>query len=525
LTVEAVKSLCDSTVPKGIEPAAISAPLSSSAGSQTAAVKATAKAVSADPLIKILDDPRSTLDQRIETVLNLGKMRKDAKEAVPALVKMMEGILEQEGARPPRIEDHLRNALLRTLLDIDRNDERVKDVLSKGLTEPLARPSNLSSSRYFSQGELSRDTRAENDNGRAYTPVATWNEYTFQVGTAEMFKSATAISAEDYQKVVAGLAADFPDAKTWRKDNASLYRLKITKTGPDGNIQSAFLEGESFVFDGSDAKVQGWSIAADKDGFLHLMGGQHNAPNPANYIPGSWERMGLSRNSKDNNYPAQMYWVSRNPGDITSFVFAGRKEDPRSLPTSYWNYMNFVQDREGELYTYGRINIAGLQSWGLYRYDTSSHEWEALGGDASKLVANGKAAHPDWSNYLIRQVRGPVPVTPQPNTLVWAWMPNFYNFCRAPFGIYFDITNRMHVNMRIRGVGESGQIIDSHVYAWSDDGGKTFCRADGTPLALPLTISPAPDHNADVNSHDTLKWWELWTSLLKEAGYSIPKFN
>jgi hypothetical protein len=81
----------------------------------------------------------------------------------------------------------------------------------------------------------------------------------------------------------------------------------------------------------------------------------------------------------------------------------------------------------------------------------------------------------------------------------------------------------MHVNMGIRGIGESGQIIDSSVYAWSDDGGKTFFRADGTPLVLPLTVNPAPAYNADINNHGTLKWWELWTSLLKEAKYIIPK--
>ena len=39
------------------------------------------------------------------------------------------------------------------------------------------------------------------------------------------------------------------------------------------------------------------------------------------------------------------------------------------------NYMNFAQDNHGELYLYGRIFVQGIQSWGLYRYDTSTRRW------------------------------------------------------------------------------------------------------------------------------------------------------
>ena len=62
-------------------------------------------------------------------------------------------------------------------------------------------------------------------------------------------------------------------------------------------------------------------------------------------------------------------------------------------------------------------------------------------------------------------------------------------------------------------------IIDSHVYAYSDDG-KTFHRADGTVVQLPLTLLPAPEHNADVKLHFTGQWWDLWQSLIRHAGYS-----
>ena len=60
------------------------------------------------------------------------------------------------------------------------------------------------------------------------------------------------------------------------------------------------------------------------------------------------------------------------------------------------------------------------------------------------------------------------------------------------------------------------------MYAYSDDLGDTFHRADGARLRLPLTVNPVPGHHADVNCHSTRKWFELWTSLLRHAGYSIP---
>ena len=76
--------------------------------------------------------------------------------------------------------------------------------------------------------------------------------------------------------------------------------------------------------------------------------------------------------------------------------------------------------------------------------------------------------------------------------------------------------------MGIHGVGEGARLVNGPVYAYSDDLGDTFHRADGARLRLPLTVNPVPGHHADVNCHSTRKWFELWTSLLRHAGYSIP---
>ena len=77
----------------------------------------------------------------------------------------------------------------------------------------------------------------------------------------------------------------------------------------------------------------------------------------------------------------------------------------------------------------------------------------------------------------------------------------------------------MHVRMPIRGLDASAHIVDSDVYAWSDDGGRTFHRADGTKVKLPLTVNPAPAHHATIHADSTERWWKLWLSLLRHAGY------
>jgi len=432
---------------------------------------------------------------------------------VDTLIAELDLILVSEGLRVPRVEDLLRNSLIRALLDIDRNAEGVAEILARTLP-------NGDGGNYFSQGDVYRDGRAATGNARAYTPAAVRDDMHYQIGAAIPFDSADPVSAAALQQAVAELSVDYPKAGSWRASETNLYRVKIIKTGPDGQSEEAFLEGGWFIFDGTDAKLRGWSVAVDNEGYLHLVGGQHNAPNAANYIPGSWERIGLSRSSGAPDFPRQMYWVSEYPGDIASFKFAGQKNNPRAIPIDYFNYMNFVQDQNGELYVYGRAARSGWQSWGLYRYDLQARSWSTSGGDAFDLMSSADQNDPGWRSYLIRNIRGSVPAEPGVPVLAWAWQPHFYNYCRASWGIQFDRTNRMHVRVPIRGLDAEARLIDRDLYAWSDDGGARYFRADGSPVVLPLTLNPAPGHNADSTASSQIGW-DLWLSLLKDAGYTV----
>ena len=519
-----------------------------------------ARSVLADALPAILLTLREVDAQpraRVEAALTLGQMGPLAGDAVPDLVATLEGLAYRHGTYLPRIEDLLRNAVIRALLDIDPDDETARHALGSAFARPILQSLDLSQTylknvaplveaghymdaldiyrilplsehgdRYISQGDPHRDRRGPAGNSRANTTKADYGGFTYTLGEGESFAGVEPVSKEDFKVIIAEVAREYPRAKTWLSANTPhISRVKIVVEDSTGVVQAAYLEGERFIFDGRDGKVRGWSIALDREGFIHITGGMHNAPNQAQFIPGSWERMGASRSHIDDDYPTMLYWVSRRPGDIESLEFAGQRRNPRNVPAPLGMcYMNFIQDREQELYLYGRIHVQGVQSWGLYRYDTSAKRWNALGGFAPDVTEE----FPEWADRNIEMAADWLSLptfrwdhqAPQNRVLAWARQPHFYNYMRG-WGIRFDRTNRMHLMAPLFGFDADYANRNRNLYAYSDDGGETFYRADGTPLALPLTVNPGPGHAA-MESDSTQLWWDLWHSLLDYAGYRHP---
>lgn len=505
--------------------------------------------------VEVVQNEKLSKEERAETVLALAQMKNRATAATPALADLLEQIVEQDGERLPRVEDLLRNALMRALLDIAPQNERARQILGRALAKPVLAQFDLTrepyskllplmeagrymdalelhrstkktdqDARFFSEGDPYRDVRPSVSNDRAYTTTTEHKGTIFKVGEGVAWKGLEKISPEDFEAVVARVSADTPEALTWRaSDDPHLYRVPITKIDPDGKEQTVYLEGEDFVIGTDDGKYRGWSIAVDTDGYIHLTGGMHNSANAKAYMPGSWEKFGASYDYRNDDYPEIMYWVSRKPGDIESLEFVGQRGNPRRVPVPLgMNYMNFTQDRNGTLYLYGRIYVQGIQSWGLRRYDVKTRKWEAVGGFAPDV----KNEFPEWADNLVEYAGdGMVLMTmryrhdhPSNQVLAWALQPHFYNFIRS-WGVRFDPTNRMHVKLELFGLDAQNQNRNRTLYAWSDDGGKTFHRADGAPLELPLTVNPGPG-NADVANDSSGRYWDLWTSLLENAGYS-----
>ncbi len=506
-------------------------------------------------LMSILKNNRLPKNARAESALALARMGGSASQAVPVLVKTLQSILQLEGVRLPRVEDTLRNAVIRALLDIAPREEPVRAVLGSALAKPVLDWVDLSGpnwndvrgkvqagrymdaldayrtlpgkqrENFFSYGDPHRDNRGDGHD-HSYTAVAQYNGWVYTVGQGKGFQGVEPISPQEFTRQVNKLSLEYPDAKNWRKaGDPHLYRVSITKTDENGNEQKVYLEGDGFILDGHDAKVRGWSIAADSQGYLHLTGGKHNNPNPTYYIPGSWEKMGASREYTDDNFPSLLYWVSEKPGDITSFQFVGQRSNPRNVPVpDGLNYMVFVQDQNGVLYLYGRIHVQGIQSWGLYRYDTNTKRWTALGGFAQDVVKE----FPLWADRHIEMACDSFALctmrwkntASENRVLAWSLQPHFYNYCRSMWGVKFDRTNRMHVQVPIFGLDDQNHNINKELYAYSDDGGETFYRADGRKLALPLSANPGPGYAA-MESDSTRQWWDLWRLLMRDAGLNI----
>jgi hypothetical protein len=512
-------------------------------------------------LIRTVHYPDRSRTERAEAALALGKMGGEAATTVPILLDVLEAIIAREGTRLVRVEDVLRNAVMRTLLDLAPQDKAVRKLLGRALAKPIldsldlskpylvkvrplvtagrymdaldvyrahlqtvpklpghaywghARPADIRpklplreeyADAFLSKGSAFSDApyRPEGCRPADYTPVDVHNGSTYMTVVERVSQAEV---EKEYEKSLKQPGDEPPTAA------AKWSRVKILKISPGGKEQEALLGGPWFIFDARDAKMDGWGIGIDSGGYIHLVGGQHNQPRPSNYISGSWQKMAITAG------PKIMYWVSRKPGDIASMEFVGARNNPRRVPCGWMNYMNFARSPAGVLFLYGRDHI---WTWGLYRYDAKARTWTNLGGSPTAMLQTAKKTSPEWSKSIAGagSTYGPSPH----RVLVYAWQPGAYNFCRSSWGIRFDRTGRMHVKMGIHGVGEDARVVNGPVYAYSDDLGNTFRRADGTKLKLPLTVNPVPNHHADVNYHDTDTWLGVWTSLLQYAGYSIP---
>ncbi len=512
-------------------------------------------------LIAVVTDKTKSESERADAALALAALGKAATGAGPALAATLGRLAPTDNVQPPHVEEILRNALTRALLDIDPSGEKAREVLARTFAAPMMKALDLKNPALNNNvqadvlrsmindgqwleamefyAKMKREAREyfftyKAPEDRDYTATAQFNGATYKVGTGVAWHGVEKVPADEYKTIAVELAQEYPAAADWREpEYEHLYRVPITKIGADGKEQKVYLEGKNFILDGADAKCRAWSIFVDELGYVHVMGGQHNSPNPSQYIPGSWEKMGVSRDRKNDDYPLQMYWVSTEPESIDSFRFAGQRSNPQAIPAGYLNYLCFVQSPSHETYLYGRSEAFGWQCWGMYRYNATAKKWSAVGGDPYDLIESARRHNPDWINYLHDFVRGgAAPSEPSDiRCLVWAWQPPFYNFCRDPWGVRFDQTGRMHVRMTISGLDGAGYVRPTSVYAWSDDRGESFHRADGSVVELPLTVNPAPEHNAEIDcdntrqhhdggQYETRQWLELWLGLLREAGFS-----
>ncbi len=507
-------------------------------------------------LLTILRDTNNPEPDRATAALAIGRMRSQAKAELAVLTALLQEDVTANGAHVPRVEEALRNALVTAIIAIDAEDPDARGLLGYSYANPILESMDMrkpfmaeiaalkEQGRYMdaldacpkvvrknnlfflSQNDPSRDRRAPwAGNPRAYTPVDDYKGYTYRLGPGKAFDACEKITGEVYEKAVKNYSGKHPEAATWLDGNVDMmFRADLKKISPDATVEKTYIGGEHFIFSGRDGKVKAWSVAVDKNGYIHVMGGQHNFPRYSEFMPGAWESLGLSSDRASPDHPTTLYWVSKNPEDITDFEFIGRKGNARDIPVPYMNYMNLVQDRNEELYLYGR-NDKGIQNWAFYKYDADKRRWLDLGGARAAIFQSALKANPEWVRK-VKQVqsygyRGTIPNggSGEYPSLSWTWQPHFYNYIRSTRGVQFDPDNRMYIQIPTYGYGANDRVFESKLFVYSDDGGRTFHRADGSNVKLPLTNNPAPEHNADILDGYNELWIKQWKGLIHRAGF------
>lgn len=248
--------------------------------------------------------------------------------------------------------------------------------------------------------------------------------------------------------------------------NGSIYYVYVSdqlqtivvKKTPGGTITTNIIFSQT----DNDPWHNGASIGIDKNGYIHIAGNMHNSPliDPDNCVVADYDEQ------------AWQYVISDNPEDISSFAFVGRDRD-RTIPGTWITYPFFARDRSGELYVSFRHRVKFCTGWsegimaaGLARYDAANKRWTMLGG----------------TNYRHAE-----------KTFFWndsGADDSAYQPYRSR--IFFDKNNRMHITwVADNGNGSSGE--HTHLlYAYSDNGGDSFLKADGSSYqSMPITLNTA----------------------------------
>ncbi|MEI8233269.1 MAG: BNR-4 repeat-containing protein [Verrucomicrobiota bacterium] len=213
-----------------------------------------------------------------------------------------------------------------------------------------------------------------------------------------------------------------------------------------------------------------YSLGVDKNGFIHITGDMHDYPG-----------------ANDKFQPARyrnkqiLYWRSKSPNTVMDgFEFVGG--DPaKAIPGTKWSDGAFYGDNQGELYYLSRVLATGgahtpvEMGIGLFHYDAATGSWSALGAEPPHISKDA-----EYHSVLFWEVAAASDVNRE-----------------ARGTIRFDKQNRMHFAAPAATSAATAG-MNALVYACSEDGGKTWKRANGTPIAaLPMRAVAGPSQ-ADI---------------------------
>ena len=266
-----------------------------------------------------------------------------------------------------------------------------------------------------------------------------------------------------------------------------------------------------------DTTHHGFALGIDTRGFLHAAGRMHRTPQQWVVPPGH-------KDAEEYRH-AWQYWRSDaplSPNQLTAPVMEFRGErvrvsgnsiDTRNAPPGVMiSYADFFTDQSGELFIKSRVSIGNYgheTAIGVSRYNVSSERWEPIGGTNHRF-GKLRFVHARWGvpggKYFESEAE--TPNLSEPKVLIWndtgAEVPQAPNYQAGYLCLHADVRNRIHMAAAIadgRTVKPAGNrpVAAWIIYAYSDDGMRTWRRTDGSEVTrLPMTATGHPDSVPDI---------------------------
>jgi hypothetical protein len=239
-------------------------------------------------------------------------------------------------------------------------------------------------------------------------------------------------------------------------------------------------------FDGGEAQLSplNWTagtdphrfyeIGVDSLGYIHVVGDMHGSAHVK-------------------------HWVSKKPEDISEFVFTsdlGADKRPGGYKVTY---PHLFSSPDGVLYHSIRCGLPAY-GIGISVLDAKTQTWSMLGAE---VPAEELLAVP--TSHAKKHAEG---AKGKPMT---AWEDNgaggYFQYMQPHAKMVWDKNKRMHLAVAllnensVRAAEHGGHTLSDVLYAYSDDGGKTFHRADGSIIQMPMRAEAGPHQGDVVYSH------------------------